>query len=72
MLFYAFEKLSFDSLHLNSLYKIFLTDKEDQQNRKCHNYGNSHHLTDFRGSHGGVQELKPNGNRKFFGGVQIN
>lgn len=63
--------LSFNTLHLNTLYKVLLADKEDDQNRYRHGQGYSHHLADLRGSHGRIQELKTYGYREFLGGIQV-
>ena len=60
-----------DSLHLDAFYEIALADEEDDQYRKRHNQSNCHHLTNFGGTHGGVQELKTDGYGEVLGGVQV-
>lgn len=65
-------KLTFNSLHLNTFYKVFLAEEENNQYRNCHNEGNCHHLTDLCCSHRRVQELDTDCNGKLFGGIKIN
>ena len=61
--------LSLNALHLNTLYEVLLADKEDHQNRNGHGQRYGHHLADFGGAHGGIQELQADGNREFLRGI---